>query len=245
MKKTSPTAAPNTLESLDAIAQKSLYCDGPSFATIQYSFEIAKRHIKGKKILEMGPAEGVMTDLLVKEYENITVVEGSKKFCEDLKKRYPVQLDVHHSLFETFEPKQKFDAIILGHVIEHVDNPDEVIAKAKKWLNKGGIIFAAVPNAQSIHRQAAAVMGILPTETSLNELDIHHGHKQIFTPIAFRNVFLDAGMKIDTYGGYWLKPVSNGQIQESWTPEMLHAFMVIGERYPDIAGEIYVVASNK
>ena len=107
MKNTSPTAAPNTLESLDEIAQNSLYCDGPSFATIQYSFEIAKRHIKqGAAILEMGPAEGVMTDLLVKEYGNLTVVEGSKKFCEDLKKRYPTQLDVNDSLFETFEPKQ-------------------------------------------------------------------------------------------------------------------------------------------
>lgn len=245
MEKKSDKREFSSLDGLDKIAKNSLYCDGPSYASILYSFEIAKRHIKGKSILEMGPAEGVMTDFLIKEYGNITVVEGSRKFCENLKNRYPVGINVHHSLFEMFEPNQKFDAIILGHVIEHVDNPDELIAKVRRWLSKDGILFAAVPNAQSIHRQAAVVMGVLPTETSLNKLDIHHGHKQIFTPIQFRNVFLNAGMKIDTYGGYWLKPVSNGQIKESWTPEMLQAFMVLGERYPDIAGEIYVVASNK
>jgi hypothetical protein len=39
-----------------------------------------------------------------------------------------------------------------------------------------------------------------------------------------------------------LKPVSNKQIETSWNPEMLNAFMKLGERYPDIAGEIYVIA---
>ena len=44
------------------------------------------------------------------------------------------------------------------------------------------------------------------------------------------------------FGGYWIKPLSNGQIEQNWTAEMLEAFMELGERYPDIAGEIYVVA---
>ena len=29
----------------------------------------------------------------------------------------------------------------------------------------------------------------------------------------------------------------------AWTPAMIEAFMQLGERYPDIAGEIYVLAS--
>ena len=43
-------------------------------------------------------------------------------------------------------------------------------------------------------------------------------------------------------GGYWLKPVSNAQIEEAGNPEMLKAFMQMGERYPDIAAEIYIKA---
>jgi hypothetical protein len=54
--------------------------------------------------------------------------------------------------------------------------------------------------------------------------------------------FSNAGLSIHASGGYWIKPVSNAQIEQSWTPEMLHAFMLLGERYPDIAAEIYVVA---
>ena len=45
------------------------------------------------------------------------------------------------------------------------------------------------------------------------------------------------------FGGYWLKPLSNAQLDRDWTPEMLDAFMALGERYPDVAAEIYVVAT--
>ena len=73
-------------------------------------------------------------------------------------------------------------------------------------------------------------------------MDIHHGHRRVFDPASFRQCFLSAGLTIETSGGYWLKPVSNRQIEQTWTPEMLAAFMELGERYPDIAAEIYVVA---
>jgi hypothetical protein len=52
-------------------------------------------------------------------------------------------------------------------------------------------------------------------------------------------------LQIEFFGGYWLKPLSNQQIEENWTPSMLDVFMRLGERYPDIAGEIYVVARAK
>ena len=41
-----------------------------------------------------------------------------------------------------------------------------------------------------------------------------------------------------------MKPTSDAQLEEHWTPEMLEAAMVIGERYPDIAAEIYVIAGR-
>jgi hypothetical protein len=88
-------------------------------------------------------------------------------------------------------------------------------------------------------------MGLLQQEDALNELDIHHGHRRVFNPESFRNTFSQAGLNIEIFGGYWMKPVSNAQIEASWTPEMLEAFMVLGERYSDLAGEIYVVATRE
>jgi 2-polyprenyl-3-methyl-5-hydroxy-6-metoxy-1,4-benzoquinol methylase len=228
---------------LDKIAQNSLYAVGANKVTIEYSFKVFSRHLHGQNILEMGPAEGVMTELLYKLGKKLTVVEGAETFCKSLQARFP-NAEVINSLFEEYQPTQQFDNIVLGHVLEHVDNPVDILRHAAKWLSPQGKILAAVPNSRSLHRQAAVIMGLLSFEETLNDMDKHHGHRRVFNPETYRQSFLQAGLKIDVFGGYWLKPISSRQIEQNWTDEMLLAFMELGERYPDIAGEIYVIASR-
>lgn len=230
---------------LEKIASNSLYAEGLSqISTIRYSFEIFKRHMHFNDVLELGPAEGIMTELLVKNNYEVSIVEGSTLFANALADRFTLK-SVYNCLFEELETKETFSNIILGHVLEHVENPIEILKNISKQLKPGGKILAAVPNSRSLHRQAAVIMKLLKQENELNSLDIHHGHRRVFDPESFRNVFYQAGLKIDVFGGYWLKPLSNKQIDEDWTPEILNAFMQLGERYPDIAGEIYIVASKE
>ena len=185
-----------------------------------------------------------MTELLAGTGKTLTLVEGSSLFCDDLRRRFP-QATIINALFEEFRSDELFDNIVLGHVLEHVEDAVDILSRAKRWLKPTtGRLFAAVPNARSLHRQAAVIMGILPEEDTLNEMDYHHGHRRVFNPESFRNAVRRAGLRIEIFGGYWMKPVSNAQIDASWTPEMVEGFMVLGERYPDIAGEIYVVASR-
>jgi len=229
---------------LESIAQDSWYGRGASKAMVDYSFEVFSRYMSGESILELGPAEGIMTAHLVKLGKRLVIVEGAKKFCKELQQRFP-GIRVVHSLFEEFSTSERFDNILLGHVLEHVKDPADLLKKIKKFLNKNGRIISAVTNARSIHRQAAVDLGLLQFEEEMNEMDFHHGHRRVFNPETFRRVFLQSGLHIQIFGGYWLKPVSNQQIEASWTPEMLKTFMRIGERYPDIAAEIYIVATDK
>ena len=229
---------------LEGIANGLLYSTGANGAMVNYSFRVAQRYLAGDSVLEMGPAEGVMTALLAGTGKALTLVEASGAYCADLAARYP-QARVVHALFEEFEPGRQFDTILLGHVLEHVQDPVDILRRAAAWLTPGsGRLFAAVPNARSLHRQGAVIMGLLAQEDALNDSDIKHGHRRVFNPESFRNAFYQAGLKIDVFGGYWMKPVSNQQIEDTWTPQMLDAFMQLGERYPDIAAEIYVVASR-
>jgi len=232
------------LARLESIAQKSLYAHGVNSATIQWCFRIFQRYLRPGSTLELGPAEGVMTDLLVTVCDRLTVVDGSSMFCNAIKKRHP-SVSVVHCLFEEFEPTEQFDNIVLGHVLEHVEDPVSTLKLVAQWLAPGGRVLAAVPNSRSLHRQAAVLMGLLPFEEDLNEADLHHGHRRVYNPETFRRDFLLAGLYIEVFGGYWHKPVSNSQIEQSWTPQMLEAFMVLGERYPDIAAEIYVIATRQ
>lgn len=229
---------------LDSIAQVSRYGFGANQTTVEYSFRVFSRHFRAGSILEMGPAEGIMTSLLAGLGQPLYIVDGSNLFCEQLKVRHP-SAHVTCSLFEAYEPEERFENILLGHVLEHVEDPVLILKRAAGWLSPNGRIFAAVPNSRSLHRQAAVIMGLLPFEETLNEADHHHGHRRVYNPETFRRDFSLANLTIEVFGGYWLKPVSNSQIERDWTPEMLEGFMLLGERYPDISGEIYIVASNR
>ncbi|MCW6510006.1 class I SAM-dependent methyltransferase [Lichenifustis flavocetrariae] len=229
---------------LDGIAAQSKYASGVNTPAIHYSFSIFERFARAGSILEMGPAEGVMTDRLASLGQPLTLVEGAADFCNDLRVRYP-NVTVVHSLFETYSPLEKsFDNILLGNVLEHVEHPVALLKRASAWLSDKGRIFACVPNAQSLHRQAGVLLGKLAFEEDLNELDLHHGHRRIYNPATFRRDFNQACLRIETSGGFWLKPLSNAQIEAQWPEDLLHSFFVIGERHPDIAASIYIVASR-
>jgi 2-polyprenyl-3-methyl-5-hydroxy-6-metoxy-1,4-benzoquinol methylase len=239
-------ASLNTTEErtrLDNIAADSWYGKGVNATTVAYSARIFGRFWRGERCLELGPAEGLMTGTMAQAFPHLTLVDGAENFCLDLKRRFP-RANVVHSLFEEFRTAERFDTIVLGHVLEHVDSPPELLRHIKSFLAPGGVMCCAVPNARSLHRQAAVMMGLLPGEHSLNETDLHHGHRRVYNPESFRADFLSAGLKIEHFGGYWIKPVSNVQIEETWTPAMVDAFMQLGERYPDIAAEIYVIAGK-
>lgn len=227
---------------LERIAAGSRYAAGVNADTIRYSFRIFERFLHGDSILELGPAEGVMTELLQRTGRHLTLVEGSEAFCRSLAARFP-DAKVVHSLFEAFVPDNRFDNIVLGHVLEHVEDPVAILRSARGWLAPSGRVLAAVPNSRSLHRQAAVLMGLLPHEAALNDADVAHGHRRVFDPDSFRSCFERAGLRVAFTGGYWLKPLSNAQIEASWTPAMLGAFMRLGEQHPGIAAEIYIVAA--
>jgi 2-polyprenyl-3-methyl-5-hydroxy-6-metoxy-1,4-benzoquinol methylase len=184
-----------------------------------------------------------MTDILAGVFQDLSVVEAAPQFCEAIKSRHP-RATVVNSLFEAFNPEGRYDTIVMGHVLEHVEDPTALLRRAKEWLTDDGVICAAVPNARSLHRQAAVLMGLLQHEHELNEADLHHGHRRVYDPEAFRREFRAAGLRLLHFGGFWLKPVSNAQIDASWNEAMLDAFMQLGERYPDVAAEIYVVTGR-
>lgn len=244
MKSNASISNPKTVEAeLDKIANDSWYLRKPNMQSIEYRANVFSRYWVKGRCLELGPAEGVITERLAQTFSDLTCVEGSRQFCKQLQRKFP-SAHVVNALFESFEPAGRFDNIVLGHVLEHVLDPVALLKKAKRWLSDEGRLFASVPNARSLHRQLAVVMGLLSSEDQLNDTDRHHGHQRVYNPETFRSDFLKAGLKIEMFGGYWIKPVSDAQLVESWTNEMLQAAMVVGERYPDIGAELYVIATR-
>jgi 2-polyprenyl-3-methyl-5-hydroxy-6-metoxy-1,4-benzoquinol methylase len=133
---------------------------------------------------------------------------------------------------------------VLNHTLEHVHDPVEILSIARQWLAPDGVVCASVPNCRSLHRQAAVIMGMLPSEDSLTPADVRAGHRRVSSPESFRAMFTLANLRVAHFGGYWIKPLSNDQTDRWFTTEMIDAFLELGERYPDITAETYVIASR-
>ncbi|MBU0620442.1 MAG: class I SAM-dependent methyltransferase [Gammaproteobacteria bacterium] len=206
---------------------------------IGFRYKTLRPHLRGPIGLELGPAEGQMTQFLKDDFESLTVVDGAPALLERIP-NYPNLIKVH-SLFEDFNPQSKFDTIVMEHILEHVDQPVELLQRIKKWLAPEGRILLGVPNGNSIHRLAATKMGLLKEPCELNPRDLAQGHRRVYTRETFKNDIEAAGLELLELGGVFFKPLSNKQIQDNWTEEMIQGFFELGKDFPEYAADIYAV----
>jgi 2-polyprenyl-3-methyl-5-hydroxy-6-metoxy-1,4-benzoquinol methylase len=157
-----------------------------------------------KKALELGPAEGEMTQFLATDFEHLTIVEGSLELINKIPNRGNIKK--LNSLFEEFKPEEVFDSIIMNHILEHANNPVALLSRAKKWLAPNGKIFLGVPNRNSIHRLVAVKMGILENPCQLNSRDIALGHRRVYTTATFRQHLEISGLDVLQIEGVFLNP---------------------------------------
>jgi 2-polyprenyl-3-methyl-5-hydroxy-6-metoxy-1,4-benzoquinol methylase len=206
---------------------------------IGYRHKTIQPKLVGKQGLELGPAEGEMTQLLINDFAQLTVVEGASELLSRIPD-FPNLIKVH-SLFEEYQPEHTFDSIIMEHILEHVEDPVILLKRVRNWLAPEGRLFLGVPNGNSIHRLAAVKMGLLNDPCQLNERDHALGHRRVYTPQTFRVDVEKSGLTILEIGGVYLKPLSNGQIENDWTEKMINGFYELGKDLPEYAAEIYAV----
>lgn len=201
-----------------------------------------RKYFKGDIGLELGPAHGVMTKYLISDFEELHLIEGSKELIDKI----PDYANVKkiNSLFEDYETDLKYDTIIMGHVLEHIYNPVEVLLKIKTWLSDNGVFLISVPNAKSIHRMAAVEMGLLETVYTLNDRDRELGHYRVYDLDLLKLDIVKAGLRILDSGGIFLKPLSNKQIQDNWNEKMIEGFHKLGKYFPENCAEIFVACSK-
>ena len=185
----------------------------------------------GPEILEMGSGDDQWTQRIIERFGHSHMVDGSQTLINAAKKKYGSKLTAYHSLFENFKPKKKFDTIIASWVLEHVENPAQVLAVAAKWLKPQGQIFVIVPHANSLHRRLAVAMGLLRTTDELGPSDVQLGHHWVFTIPRIEAAIVDAGLQIVRKQGLLSKPLPQGMMTE-FSDALLEGLMKLGDELP-------------
>jgi hypothetical protein len=202
-----------------------------------------------RRLLSLGLGHQVVCDAIIgqllPDLDSYTIVEGSRALLDDLAARgLSERVHLVHSLFEDYTP-DPCDALELGFVLEHVDDPAAVLARYAAALAPGGTAIIVVPNARSLHRLIGQAAGLLDNVHRLSPQDLELGHKRYFDLESLVRLVTGAGLGIRLVEGIMLKPVTTAQLATlALSPAVLEALFRVGVDHPAIANAIYVEATR-
>jgi 2-polyprenyl-3-methyl-5-hydroxy-6-metoxy-1,4-benzoquinol methylase len=138
-------------------------------------------NLKNQNILDIGCLDGNLLKQ-IKNKNNLYGIEASNygfKTCQE-KGIKVKQFFINDSDKIPF-PKNKFDLVIIGEIIEHIYDTDFLLREIYRLLKPNGYLLLSTPNIASLGRRMLLLLGINPLlEISPNYSD-SSGHIRYFT----------------------------------------------------------------
>lgn len=107
----------------------------------QFNFIKKYADFKNKKVCEIGAFDGLLLNIFKKHGCDVYGYELNDNARVYAKDKYNIDLKPNF-----LESKEKYDIIMLSHVIEHFKNPSDVLIKIKNMLKDNGYLYIEVPN---------------------------------------------------------------------------------------------------
>ena len=127
-----------------------------------YPKRIIERFGHCETLLELGIGHGHTASIFNAACERHVIVEGSQVVIDLFRKNHPdFSAELVRGYFEDFKTDDLFDVVVMGFILEHVDDPGLLLDRYKKLLAPEGRMFVAVPNAKSMNRRLGLELGII------------------------------------------------------------------------------------
>ncbi len=150
-------------------------------------------------LLDIGAGKGDFIFVAKKKGFDAVGVEPSPRFSEFAKKEFDVKVYQGFLADQTELKGQKFDLITMHHVLEHVENPKEILAQLSSFLDENGLIYIEVPNTDSYTVRLIDLYFRIRGRNWSSRLSPVHPpfHKYGYTPKSLRFLLEKSGYKIE------------------------------------------------
>ena len=201
-------------------------------------------------MLELGSFKGDFTKRLLPYFDDITCVEASDEAIAIARKDLGDNLTYINALFEEVTLPRKYDNIILTHVLEHLDEPVNVMKRINdEWLSDKGRFFLVCPNANAPSRQIAVKMGLITHNSAITPAEKEHGHRITYSLDTLERNARAAGLKVVHRSGIFFKALANFQWDRLLNSDIiseqyLDGCYELGQQYPDLCSSIFLMCEK-
>jgi 2-polyprenyl-3-methyl-5-hydroxy-6-metoxy-1,4-benzoquinol methylase len=198
---------------------------------------------EGKRLLDVGSADGYLAEILSARGYEVTCVEGDPALAARAvgKCRHVIVANLDHELPRLSGP---FDAIVYGDVLEHLRDPLRVFSALNQHLRNDGIVCVSVGNVAHLWVRMQLLMGRFEyTERGL----LDRTHLRFFTLRSFLQFLRDAEMNViellttpaplplvvsERFHGRWLRALHsvNAWAARLWKPMFAYQFVAVAKR---------------
>jgi 2-polyprenyl-3-methyl-5-hydroxy-6-metoxy-1,4-benzoquinol methylase len=205
---------------------------------------------KEGNFLELGSFKGDFTKRFIPYFNDITCVEASDEALKIAESTFGEKVKYVNALFEEVTLPEKYDNIVLTHVLEHIDDPVKVLKRVNdEWLSDRGRFFVVCPNANAPSRQIAVKMGLITHNDAITPAEAAHGHRITYTLDTLERDCKAAGLKVVHRSGIFFKALANFQWDrllntDIISKEYLDGCYELGQQYPDLCSSIFLMCEK-
>lgn len=136
----------NTAEEYDRIFLES----EPNWQDFRRWHYLAKYLKEGMQVLDVGCLFSGIDEIVLKKFKNVwytgTDISPGVINHKQINNRHPGTIDyMLDDISDSRLSKEQFDYVIMGELLEHMENPLEVIRKGMELLRIGGILALSAP----------------------------------------------------------------------------------------------------
>jgi SAM-dependent methyltransferase len=238
------------MNDLDAVSSEY----GPNAATAiendlilkWYPKRIVERFGHCDSLLELGIGHGFTAGIFNAACDRHVLIEGSQVVIDQFRASHPnFNADLNFGYFEEFDTEERFDVIVMGFILEHVESPAYLLDRFRKLLKPGGRIYVAVPNAKSMNRRLGIELGMINDIYDLNANDHALGHRRQYCLDTLKQELTQCGYALTHQEGIYLKPLPLSVLKTLPAFEdNLQAMLRIGVEFPELCVGLLIEATG-